>query len=70
MISPEWLRRFSLFAGLDLAVLKEIAMAGEQIAIHEGDRLFSEHDQADALYLIVSGNIELIISRPQRAAVT
>lgn len=62
MISPEALRRFSLFAGLDPAVFKDLAMAGEEIDLPAGAVLFSEGGDADALYLISDGTVELKIN--------
>lgn len=62
MISPEVLRRFSLFAGLDPAVFKDLAMAGEEVSLPEGGVLFAEGDMADALYLIAEGSVELKIN--------
>lgn len=61
MISPETLRRFPLFAGTAPAQFKELAMLGEEVAFNTGDWLFYEGDAADALYLILSGSIELKI---------
>jgi CRP-like cAMP-binding protein len=62
MISPEMLRRFPLFAGLDPGAYKQLAMAGSEISISAGTRLFSEDDTADALYLILDGSIDLSIN--------
>lgn len=62
MLSPEDLRHFSLFAGLDHAMLKSLAMASEEIQVSKGEWLFHEGDVADALYLIFTGEIELKIA--------
>ena len=62
MISPEILRRFSLFAGLDPEMFKELAMAGEEVALSADEWLFEEGDDADALFLILSGTVELTIN--------
>lgn len=62
MVSPELLRRFSLFAGLDAGAFKSLAMAGEEITLKAGDWLFHEGDEADALYLILSGSLDLTIN--------
>ncbi len=61
MISPETLRRFSLFAGLDPAWFKDIAMVGEEVKLAQGEWLFHEGDDADALYLVLNGSVELKI---------
>lgn len=62
MISPELLRRFSLFTGIDPAILKDVAMLGTELTAAEGEWLFQEGDEGDALYLIISGEIELKIN--------
>ncbi len=62
MISPETLRRFSLFAGIDPAMLKEVAMAGEEVTYAAGEWIFQEGDEAEALYLVLSGKLDLKIA--------
>lgn len=61
MVSPEVLRRFAFFSGLEPAILKELAMLGEEVAIAGDSWLFNEGDEADVLYLILSGTIDLKI---------
>lgn len=68
MISPETLRRFSLFAGIDPAAFKDLAMAGDEVNLKEGDWLFKEGEDADALYLILSGEVELKINLDEKGA--
>jgi CRP-like cAMP-binding protein len=62
MISPEMLRRFALFAGLDPEAFKEIAMLGEEMVFEPGEWLFHEGDDADELYMILKGVIDLKIN--------
>ncbi len=62
MISPELLRRFRLFAGLDPALFKDLAMAAEEISVRKGDWLYTEGEKADALYLVASGTVDLTIN--------
>lgn len=62
MIFPELLRHFSLFAGIDPAALKDIAMASEEVSVQAGDSLFFEGERANALYLIVAGSVEVVIA--------
>jgi CRP/FNR family cyclic AMP-dependent transcriptional regulator len=59
MISPETLRRFALFAGLEPAKFKNIAMIGEEVQCEEGCWIFREGDEAEYLYLIQSGQVDL-----------
>ncbi len=62
MLSPETLRCYPLFAGLDNATLKVLAMAGEYVRIGKGEWLFYEGETADALYMLLEGAIELRIA--------
>jgi CRP/FNR family cyclic AMP-dependent transcriptional regulator len=62
MISPETLRRFSLFAGLAPEMFKDLAMLGNEVSLKTGEWLFREGDEADSLYLVISGSIDLKIA--------
>lgn len=62
MISPEVLRRFPFFAGVSPAMLDGIAMLSQEITLGEGVWVFHEADEADALYLLVSGTLDLKIT--------
>jgi CRP-like cAMP-binding protein len=59
MISPETLRRYSLFAGQSNYMLEEIAMLSNSLTLEPGEWLFHEGDPALQLYLIVDGAISL-----------
>ncbi|MBM3130334.1 MAG: Crp/Fnr family transcriptional regulator [Chloroflexi bacterium] len=59
MISLELLRRYSFFAGLDEAELKSLAMISEQVRVPAGTILFEEGQNADALYLLLEGSVDL-----------
>ena len=60
MISPELLRRYPFFGFLDDTELKAVAMIAEEVSGEAGQFLFETGSPADALYLIVSGNVDLI----------
>ena len=59
MISPETLRRYALFAGIEPAKFKDIAMISEEVQCDEGCWIFRESDDASALYIIQSGEVDL-----------
>jgi CRP-like cAMP-binding protein len=59
MISPETLRRFPLFAGLDFSDIKDLAMIGKEIICGDGEWVFHEGDEADALYILLAGTVDL-----------
>ena len=68
MLSPETLRRYPHFAGLDHCMLKALAMAGEKVTVKQDEWLFYEGEQADALYLVLSGAVELMVALDPKGA--
>ena len=62
MISPEVLRRFPIFAGLSAEAFKDIAqMCGEK-NFEDGMYLFEEGDEADFIYLVLAGKVDLLMN--------
>lgn len=59
MISPETLRRFPLFGGLEFKSIQVLAMASKEVTIPQGEWLFHEREEADAIYVILSGKVDL-----------
>jgi CRP/FNR family transcriptional regulator, cyclic AMP receptor protein len=59
MISPEVLRRYPYFAGVNDDSLKGVAMLAEEKMIPAGKHLFSEGDVADYLNIIVQGQVNI-----------
>ncbi|MFN2117801.1 MAG: Crp/Fnr family transcriptional regulator [Candidatus Promineifilaceae bacterium] len=59
MVSTELLRRYPFFAGLIDDQLRELAMITEEIEIQKGDTLFEGGSNADFLYLLQDGGIDL-----------
>jgi CRP-like cAMP-binding protein len=59
MVSPELLRRFTSFSGLNEALLKQIAMIAEERTVPAGTRLFDEGMPATHLYVIVRGEVNI-----------
>ena len=59
MISPELLRRYPYFAGVNEEALKEVAMISDEVTAAAGETLFSEDDKADYLYILTEGEIDL-----------
>jgi len=62
MVSPEKLRRYELFASLDDAMIKAIAMAGEVKDYKKGEWLFQEGETAKYAYIILKGRVEINVS--------
>ncbi len=59
MVSPELLRRFPFFGSFDDDQLIKIAMISEEVTLPEGTVLFEECGQANALYLLFNGAVDL-----------
>lgn len=59
MISPEVLRRYSFFSFLDDESIRKMAMLAEEVEFGAGDSIFVTGDQADFLYLLTEGDVNL-----------
>jgi CRP-like cAMP-binding protein len=59
MVSKELLRRFPFFGFMTPAQTREMAMITEEIELEDGDTLFTIGEKATALYVLVSGSIDL-----------
>jgi len=62
MVSPELLRRYTFFAGLNEPHLKKIAMLSDDVEYEEGETIFKEGDQADTLFLLLDGAVDLFFT--------
>lgn len=51
-----------MLSGFDDSQLKLIAFTSEALQFHPGDYLFLKHDPSDAVYVIMDGEVEIIIS--------
>jgi CRP-like cAMP-binding protein len=59
MISPELLRRYTIFGQLGEQDLNNIAMLADELTAEAGTVLFEERQPANALYLLLEGSIDL-----------
>ncbi len=64
MISPELLRRYPFFGGLNHDQLVALAKVGSEEAVDAGHYFFHERDQLDHLYLILEGAVAVVIEIP------
>ena len=58
------LQDLELFAAADEIVLASLAEGSELIEFSEHEWMFREHDPAEFIYLVVSGNVSLVTCRP------
>jgi CRP-like cAMP-binding protein len=59
MISPEVLRRYPYFSGVNEESLKRVAMICSEKSVRGGATLFREGDPADFLAILVKGEINI-----------
>ncbi len=69
MISPELLRRFPFFAGLGEEHLREVAMIAQEVSYPANTVISREGEQASHLFVLVEGEVELLYSGGEGAAV-
>lgn len=68
MISPELIRRYPFFAGLDHGQIDLLAQVAQERSVDEGHRFFREGDVLDAFYLLVEGSVAIVMEVPDREA--
>ena len=59
MVSPELLRRFRFFGGLNDAQIRAISMISEEETYEKGKTLIEECTPAETLFMLVDGSIDL-----------
>lgn len=52
-----WIKNVSLFENLSEEVLEEISKVTEMVTFYSGQAIFKDGDEADCLYIIVSGQV-------------
>ena len=62
--------RSSLFASLPDSKLRVLMERSELITLAEGDVLFHEGDEGDALFVIVDGTMTLVAGEPEKELAT
>lgn len=65
----ELLRRVPFFAEIEPAKLKLLAFMSERVGYDSGKVLFRQGDRADAAYLIIEGEADILIDTPNGPAI-
>lgn len=60
----ELLRRIPLFAEIEPAKLKLLVFTSERISYAPGQYLFRQGDMGDAAYIVIDGQVEVMIDSP------
>jgi CRP-like cAMP-binding protein len=63
----ELLRRIPMFAKVEPAKLKLLAFTSERVTFDAGQELFHQGDTADAAYIVVDGEAEVLVDTPKGA---
>jgi CRP-like cAMP-binding protein len=61
MISPELIRRYKFFWCMDDGQQKAVAMISDEVAYAEGAVIHREDEPANALFLLLQGNVTLSV---------
>jgi CRP-like cAMP-binding protein len=64
MISPELVRRYPFFAGLDMNQINFLAMSAEELEVAAGDYIFREGDEVGHFYIVQQGSVGIVIDVP------
>ncbi len=64
MVSPEIIRRYPFFAGLDHTYIVLLAKVADEMTVDTGHYFFHEGDELDKLYLVTEGNVGIVIHIP------
>lgn len=64
-----FLAEVPVFSGLERHTLAEVAGQIEWLHIHGGSVLFRQGDEGDALYVVVSGRLRVLLERPDRKGI-
>ncbi len=67
MISPEIIRRYPFFAGLENAHVLALAQAGDSQTLDTGQYFFQENQELSHFYLLLEGAVSIVIQVPDRS---
>ena len=67
MISPELIRRYSFFAGLNHDYLGTLAKYADERSVQAGHCFFGEGAELKKFYLVLEGIVAILIDVPDRA---
>ena len=67
MISPELIRRYPFFAGLEEDQIVSLAQVANEETVEPGHYFFHEEDELDTFYLVMEGEVAVTIEVPDQA---
>lgn len=67
MISPELVRRYPFFAGLNEEQIVALAKSATEKAVPEGEYIFQEGEKLCCFYLVAQGAVAIVIEVPDQS---
>lgn len=67
MVSPELIRRYPFFAGLEHTHIVELAKAAEELTFEADATIFAESASLGKFYLLLEGAVAIVMEVPDRS---
>lgn len=66
MISPELIRRYPFFSGLNFDQITTLAIVADEVTVEEGYYFFHEGDRLRELFFLMDGKVDITVGVPDR----
>ena len=66
MISSEFIRRYPLSSGLNFDQITTLAAVADELTVQTGHYFFHEGDRLRELYFVMDGEVDIVVSIPDR----
>ena len=66
MVSPELIRRYPFFSGLNMEQINFLAKVADENILEEGEYLFREEEETNQFFLLIEGAVGIIFELPER----
>ena len=66
MISPELIRRYPFFSGLNYDQITALAILADEMTVEAGHYFFQEGDKLKKLFLVMDGEVDIAVKVPDR----
>ncbi len=70
MVSPELIRRYELFGGLNMDEVTMLAVAAEELQAEQGTWFFRQDQELHDMYLVIEGHVGIVVELPKQEVVT
>ena len=66
MISPELIRRYPFFSGLNFDQITTLAITADEVTVETGYYFFHEGDKLRELFFVMDGKVDITVGVPDR----